>query len=173
MSGWISAINPMNAAKTEADARRSARASAVAILLGVLWGIWGVYYMMTDGREIMEAAMTQSAAATPEMADMAGLMATAAMGMGIGVVLIQAILGLVQWFKPNIVIPIIFTILVVYGLANMGLSQFVGEEIRSQMNVPDVPQWQTILSWVVLIVQLILHIAGIRGAATLGKLSQS
>lgn len=173
MSGWIIAINPLNTARTEAAARRAARASALAIFLGVLWGAWGVYYMMTDGREIMDAAMAQSTAATPEMAGMAGTMTSIAMGMGIAVVVIQAILGLVQWFKPNIVIPIIFTILVVYGLANMGLSQFIGEEMRAQMNVPDVPQWQTILSWVVLIVQLIMHIAGIRGAAALSKLRQT
>ena len=173
MSSWINAINPLNTARTEADARRAARASALAIFLGVLWGVWGVYYMMTDGREIMDAAMAQSTAATPEMAGMAGAMTSIAMGMGIAMVVIQAIFGLVQWFKPNIVIPIIFTILVAYGLANMGLSQFIGEEMRAQMNVPEVPQWQTILSWVVLIFQLIMHIAGIRGAAALGKLRQS
>ncbi len=173
MSGWISAINPLSTAKTEADARRAARASAIAIGLGVLMGIWGAYYMMTDGKAIMDAAMAEATAATPEAAGMAGVMASAMLGVTIAIVVIQAILGLVQWFKPNIVIPIIFAILVVYGLGNMVVAQFMTEQMQSQMTVPEVPLWQTVVSWVVLVVQLILHIAGARGASALDKLRKA
>ena len=173
MSGWTSAINPLSTATTEADARRQARASAVAIGLGVLMGVWGVYYTMTEGREIMDAAMANAATTTPEVAGMAGMMAAAVLWTGVAMVVIQAILGLVQWFKPNLIIPILFTVLVVYGLGNMALSQFVGGEMRAEMGVAEPPMVQMVLSWVILIVQLILHIAGIRGASALGKLRES
>lgn len=172
MSGWISAINPLSTAKTEAEARRAARASALAIFLGVLWGIWGVYYMMNGGREIMEAAMANASAASPEAASMTGMMATAAIGMAVAFVVIQAVLGLIQWFKPNIVIPIIFAILVVYGLGSGLMSLAVGADMRAQMDIPEPPMWQMVLGWAVLVIELILHIAGIRGAAALGKLKK-
>ena len=48
----------------------------------------------------------------------AAAMTGAAIGGAIFVVVIQLVLGLVQWFKPNIVIPILFTVLVVYGLGS-------------------------------------------------------
>ena len=173
MSGWTSAINPLSNPATEVDARRQARASALAIGLGVLWGVWGVVYMMTDGKAVMDAAMAEATAATPEAAGMMGVMASVIIGMGIAMVVIQAILGLVQWFKPNIVIPIIFTILVVYGLGSTVMGQVMGEQMRAQMSAPEVPQWQMVLGYVVLAVQLILHIAGIRGASALDKLRKS
>ena len=37
---------------------------------------------------------------------------------------LSLILGLVQWFKPNIVIPILFTVLVVYGLGTCDRERF-------------------------------------------------
>lgn len=168
MSGWISAINPLSTPKTEPEARRAVRASALAIGLAVLWHSWGVYYMMTDGRAVMETAMAEATAATPEAAGMMGAMTSIMLGVGVAMVVIQIILGLVQWFKPNIVIPIIFTILVVYGLGSTALSQMMVEQ--AQMTVPTVPMWQMVLGYVVLVVQLILHIAGIRGASVLSKL---
>ena len=173
MSGWINAINPMNTAKTEADAKRAARASALAIGIGVLWGCWELYFSMTAGREIMDAAMAQSTAAMPELAGMAGAMATFASGGGVAMLVIQVILGLVQWFKPNIVIPIIFTILVVLGIAGAAMSLAMADSMNAGMDVPSAPQWMMIVGWVVLVVELIMHIAGIRGAATLSKLRQN
>ena len=171
MSGWIKAINPTATSTTETEARRAARASALSIGLGVLMGLWSTYYMMTDGKAVMEAAMAEATAATPEAAGMMGAMASVMLGFGIAMVVVQAILGLVQWFKPNIVIPIIFTVLVVYGIGSMALSQMMVEQ--SQMTVPSVPLWQTIVTWVVLVVQLILHIAGIRGASALSQLRKA
>ena len=101
---------------------------------------------------------------------MMGAMGSVVIGIGVVVVVIQAILGLVQWFKPNIVIPILFTILVVYGLGSTLLGQLMGDQLGSQMDVPEVPSWQMVLNYVVLVIQLILHIAGIRGASALSKL---
>ncbi len=169
MTDWIKASNPTASITTEAEALGAARASAVAIFLGVLWGIVGIVYLMTAGQAIIDAAVTQASADSPEVAGMAGMMAQGILWMSVFFVACQLVLGLVQWAKPNIVIPIIFVILVAFGLlsavpALMGLGQ---------ADVPaaaQTPAWQTWGGLVLLIVQLIMHIAGIRGARKLDQL---
>ncbi|MGV8928169.1 MAG: hypothetical protein ACOH1E_00320 [Brevundimonas sp.] len=154
---------------TEAEATAAARASAIAIFLGVLWGIVGVIYLMTAGQAVMAAAMAQASADAPEMAGMTGAMTQVALWMSVGFVVIQLILGLVQWAKPNIVIPIIFLILVAFGL----VSGVFGLVMAGQPGMPETaaaPAWQTWLGMIILIVQLILHSAGVRGASRLDKL---
>ena len=47
MTDWIKASNPTAPITTEAEAIGATRASAVAIFLGVLWGIVGIFYLMT------------------------------------------------------------------------------------------------------------------------------
>jgi hypothetical protein len=42
MTDWIKAVNPMASITTEAEAIGAARASALAIFLGVIWGAVGV-----------------------------------------------------------------------------------------------------------------------------------
>lgn len=169
MTDWVRASNPTAPITNEAEATAAARASAIAIFLGVLWGIVGIIYLMTAGQAVMEAAMAQAAADAPEMAGMTGIMTQAALWMSVGFVAIQLVLGLVQWAKPNIVIPIIFVILVAFGLVSglMGM-MMVGQE--GMPAAAAAPAWQTWGGLVILVVQLILHIAGIRGARQLDKL---
>lgn len=169
MTDWVRASNPTAPITNEAEATAAARASALAIFLGVLWGIVGIIYLMTAGQAVMEAAMAQASADAPEMAGMTGIMTQAALWMSVGFVAIQLVLGLVQWAKPNIVIPIIFVILVAFGLVSglMGM-MMVGQE--GMPAAAAAPAWQTWGGVVILVVQLILHIAGIRGARQLDKL---
>lgn len=169
MTDWVRASNPTAQITNEAEATAAARASAIAIFLGVLWGIVGIIYLMTGGAAAMEAAMAQASADAPEMAGMTGVMTQAALWMAAGFVVIQLVLGLVQWTKPNIVIPIIFLILVAFGL----ISGLMGLLMAGQSDIPEAaqaPAWQTWVGLVVLVVQLIMHIAGIRGARQLDKL---
>lgn len=169
MTDWVRASNPTAPITNEAEATAAARASAIAIFLGVLWGIVGIIYLMTAGQAVMEAAMAQAAADAPEMADMTGFMTQATLWMSVGFVVIQLVLGLVQWARPNIVIPIIFLILVAFGL----VSGVFGLMMAGQDGMPEsaaAPVWQVWGGLVVLVVQLVLHIAGIRGASKLDKL---
>lgn len=169
MTDWLRASNPTAPITTEAEALAAARASALAIFLGVLWGIVGIVYLMTAGQAVMEAAMAQASADAPEMAGMTGAMTQLALWMSVGFVVIQLVLGLVQWAKPNIVIPIIFLILVAFGL----VSGLAGLMMAGQAGMPETaaaPVWQTWLGLIILVVQLVLHIAGIRGARQLDKL---
>lgn len=169
MTDWVRASNPTAPITNEAEATAAARASALAIFLGVLWGIVGIVYLMTDGQAVMEAAMAQAAADAPEMAGMTGAMTQAALWMSVGFVVIQLILGFVQWSKPNIVIPIIFVILVAFGL----VTGVFGMVMAGQEGMPETtaaPAWQVWGGLVILVVQLVMHSAGIRGASKLDKL---
>ena len=169
MTDWIKASNPTALITTEAEAIGAARASAVAIFLGVVWGIVGILYLMTAGQALVDAAIAEATAQNPEAAGMAGMMAQGLMGLSIGLVVIQLIIGLVQWFKPNVVIPIIFTILVAFGLVT-GLMAALG--IGQPENAADFanPAWLTWGGLAIMVIQLIMHIAGIRGARALDKL---
>ncbi|MFA4892241.1 hypothetical protein [Brevundimonas sp.] len=169
MTDWIRASNPTTPISTEGEAIAAARASAIAIFLGVLWGVIGIIYLMTAGQALMEAAVAQATAQNPETAGMAAMMAQGLLGLSIAFVVIQLIVGLVQWFKPNIVIPIIFAILVAFGLIT-GLMAAFGVGQPEGAAAVAAPAWQTWGGLVILVVQLVLHIAGIRGAQKLDKL---
>ena len=168
----ISSMNPTAPINTRPESIAAARASAIAIFIGVAWGIVGVIYLATAGSAAMEAALADAAAQNPDaagMSGMAGLMTGAAIGTGIFLVIVQLVLGLVQWFKPNIVIPILFTVLVVYGLGSTVLGMAMMNDQVAGAN----PMWFTVLGLVVLIVELVLHIAGIRGANALNKMNKA
>ena len=168
MTDMVRAMNPTATISNAEEARAAARASAIAIFLGVVWGIIGIAWLMGPGAAVMDAAMAEAAASSPEAAGMADMMAGAAVGVAGFMIVIQLILGLVQWFKPNIVIPILFTVLVVYGLGSSAL----GMVMAGQMDLgaaAATPVWQTWGGIVLMVIQLILHISGIRGANALGK----
>lgn len=168
MSEWIKAINPVATIGTESQALKAARASAIAIFIGVAYGVFGVVMMMNGGLEAMETAMAAQSAGDDQMAGMTGAIAQFTFYFMIGMVVLQLILGFVQWAKPNMVIPILFIVLVVYGLGSAVLSQVMAGE----MNVPESPMntaGMMALGIVVMVVELILHIAGVRGASALRK----
>lgn len=158
----LTAMNPTAPIESRAAAVDAARASAIAIAIGVVWGLFGLLYMLTGGQAAMQAAVAQAAADSPEAAAMAGAMGGVAIGMIIFFIVIQAILGLVQWFKPNIVIPIIFIILVIYGLGTAVLGLMMAGSMPAGAASP---MWLTVGGFVVMVVELILHIAGARGAS--------
>ena len=169
MTDWIKASNPTASITTEADAIAAARASALAIFLGVIWGAVGVYLLISGGSAEMEAAMAQASADAPEMAGRGGIAMQIAIWTAVGVCVIQLVLGLVQWAKPNVVIPIIFAILVAFGLA----SGAFGLVMAGQAGMPETaaaPSWQLYVGLVILVIQLVLHIAGIRGAGALDRI---
>ena len=169
MTDWIRASNPTTPITTEAEAIAAARASAIAIFLGVLWGLVGIVYLMTAGQAIMDAAVAQASAQNPDAAGMAGMVANGILGMSIFFVVIQLIIGLVQWAKPNVVIPIIFALLVAFGLIT-GLMTAFGVGQTDTTGAAANPLWMTWGSLVILVVQLVLHITGIRGSQTLDRL---
>jgi len=167
MTDWAKAMNPTSPLTTEDEALGAARASAIAIFLGVIWGIVGVLYLMSGaGQEAMAAALAQSGG-SPEAANMTGMMSQVALWMSVFFVVLQLILGFVQWTKPNKVIPILFIILVVYGLGSTALGQVMAGELPEAAQSP---MWMIVGGYVVLVIELVLHIAGVRGASKLDQL---
>lgn len=157
-------LNPTAPITTAPEARAAARASAVAIFIGVAYGAFSAW-LLTTKKAVLIQTLEASTAQTPEMAGMGAVMFQGMLWMGIAFVVIQLILGLVQWFKPNIVIPIIFAILVAYGLVSP-LMVFLAPEAQQAPTAG----WEWGLAYVVLIVELLLHITGIRGASALDRL---
>ena len=168
MTDWAKAVNPAAPIATEVDAIAAARASAIAIFLGVAWGLIGIIYMLTAGQAAMDAAVAQASAGTPEMA---GAIGQFAMWSAVGLCVIQLAFGLFQWAKPNIVVPIIFLILVAFGLI-MGVFGLVAAAAMPEVAEAQAanPAWQTWIGLVLLVVQVVLHVAGIRGASKLDKI---
>lgn len=172
MADWLKAINPASSATTRPEAVAAARASAIGIFLGIAVGVVGLVRTMGIGTEAMEAAMIENAQGDPAVAGMAGTIASAMVYVAGGMLVVQAIFGLVQWFKPNRVIPILFILLVAIGL----LSSISGLAMSSQTGMPEavaVPLWFTVLGFVALTVELVLHIAGFRGASKLAQLNKA
>ena len=167
MSDMVKGMNPAAAITNAGEAKAAARASAIAIFLGVIWGVIGLVWMMGPGAEVMQAAVAEATAANPEAAGMAGMMTGAAVGIAGFLIVCQLIFGLVQWFKPNIVIPILFTVLIVYGLGTGVWGVMMADQM--DMGAAVGPTWQTYGGLVLMVVQLILHIAGIRGASAMNK----
>lgn len=167
MTDMVRAMNPAGAISNAEEAKAAARASAIAIFLGVVWGVIGLVWMMGPGAAFMEAAMAEAAASSPGAEGMGEMMAGMAIGFAGFVIVCQVILGLVQWFKPNIVIPILFLVLVVYGLGSAVLALTMADQFG--MGAAQVPAWQTWGGIVVMLIQVILHIAGIRGASAMSK----
>ena len=164
MTDWIKAINPSAPITNEGEALGAARASAIGIGVGVVVGIVGIVQMIIQKDEIIAAA--SAATNDPALAGMGGTMAQITLYFAIAVVVIQAILAFVQWAKPNIIIPILFLVLVIGGFA----LAMIGQMMPSPVERPEIPMWQTALSFIIAIVQSVLHISGIRGASKLDKL---
>ncbi|WP_183252516.1 hypothetical protein [Brevundimonas basaltis] len=174
MTDMVRGMNPTATISNAEEAKAAARASAIAIFLGVVWGAIGLIWLMGPGAAVMEAAMAEAAATSPEAASMTGMMTGAAVVFAGVLVVIQAILGLVQWFKPNIVIPILFTVLVVYGLGSTALGMVMAGQMEELgATAAATPAWQTWGALAVMVIQLTLHIAGIRGASALRKFREA
>lgn len=164
MTDWVKACNPTAPIANVEEAKAAARASAIALGIGTLWAAFGVIQLMTPAGEAMIAALEAQTAAQQPGAE-AFISGFAWAGAVIGVV-VPAVLAIVQWLKPNVVIPIIFTILVVWGLGSTALG-LIGADGNAATSLT--PMWQIVAGFIIMIVELVLHIAGIRGGNALGK----
>ena len=163
MTDMVRAMNPMGAINNAAEAKAAARASALGVVIGAInTAVAGWYSSTPEGQEaagrVMEGLLGQSVdPAQLEAQAQTGLYFTAAL------VVLQIVLAGVQWMKPNSVIPILFLVLVIWGLGTSILGLFMPAFAASQ------PMWLTVFNLGVLAIAAILHIAGIRGANAMNK----
>lgn len=164
MTDWIKAMNPTAPLTTEEAALAAAKVSAVGIVIGAIHQAVGAWYASTPEATAGAAAMVEQL--TGQTPDAASLAQQSQMGLMFGGVLIviALILAFVQWRKPNIVLPILFLILVIWPFGGACLA-LVMPALSGGM-----PMWLTIFSVVTMAIAAIMHIASIRGVSALNKI---
>ena len=164
MSDLIKAMNPTASLTSEQAALDAARVSAVGMVLGAINQAVAGWYASTDaGIEAARGMVEQMLGEAPSAEQMAQQAQTGLMMTG-GLVLLQLGLAAFQWRKPNGVLPIIFLVLVVWGLGTACLAFVVPALAAVQ------PMWMTLLTVVLLLIAAITHVASIRGAGALNKI---
>ena len=161
MKAWLKAFNPLSAIDTEAEAVMAARASAISLWLsGAKW-IAAAILMIKDMPRLKAAIATGADSPVRDLVGNGMVEAMVAITAAIG--LFQVMLGGVQWRVPNTIIPIIFLILSAYGLGNALWSQLAGGAGAGS-------GWPMLLSYFTLVVAVLFHWVGLRGASRLEKL---
>lgn len=157
---------PTTPINTEADAAKAAKASAIAIFIGVVVGIIGAVWTLMHP-EIAQQAVAQARAANPDAAAAAAGGAQAGLWLGYGLILIQAVFGFIQWRSPAKWIAILFLVLIGLGFVLTASAPLLAGMVP---NAPATPMWQIALSLVILVVQFLLHLTGLKGIGKLEKL---
>lgn len=164
MTDIIKAMNPTAPLTTEAAALAAAKVSAVGIVIGAIHQAVAAWYASTPEAAAAASAMVEEL--TGQTPDAAALAQQSQMGLmiGGGLIVVALILALVQWRKPNMVLPILFLVLVVWSLGGAVLALVVPALSGSQ------PMWLTLFSLVTMAIAAIMHIASIRGVSALNKI---
>ena len=160
MKAWLKAVNPQAKIDTEVEALMAARASSITLWLsGAKW-IAAAILMMQDMPRIKAAMVSEAGTPIHDLVGNGMAEATVAITAAIG--LFQVMLGGVQWRAPSTVVPIIFLILSAYGLGNALFGQIFGGGGAGA-------GWTMILSYFTLVVAVLFHWIGLRGAIRLEK----
>ena len=165
MSDWIKAINPKAPIANEAEALQAARASALAIIIGVVVGIIGLVWTVMNPQDTA-AALAAAEAQSPEAAGMAQTVAQGTLWLAGAMVAIQAIFAFVQWRDPKKFIAILFIALIAFGFVTTLAAPMMASAMP---DAPVVPMWQIVLSLVILAIQAVMHVAGLRGMSRLNQ----
>ena len=166
MTDWIKAFNPGSPITTEAEAESAARASAVAMFIGAVVGVVSLAWAVANPAEL-QAAVDAASAANPAGAASAAASVQIGLWTAGGFAALQLILGVVQWRNPGKMLAILFMVLVIFGIVSTAATPLIASAMP---NIPATPMWQIALSLVVMVVQLILLIAGLRGIGRLDRL---
>ena len=166
MSTLLKAMNPASPITTEAEAEGAAKASAISIFIGVVVGLVSLAWTIAN-----PASMQDAVAAASEGDAAAEAMANASLQAGLwmagGLVAIQLILGVVQWRKPGKFIAILFMVLIAFGVVSSLAAPLMADMAPG---MPVTPMWQIALSVVIMIIQFVLHITGLKGIKQLDRI---
>ena len=164
---WLKAMNPGAPINGEAEAKKAARSSAVSIFIGVIVGIIGAAYTWMNMETLTATAAAGADATTAAAAEMGVQMGVY---MSVAFVVIQLVFGLVQWRDPKKFIAILFIVLIVLGLLMTLATPMMADMVP---NAPATPMWQVALSAGVMVIQLVLHVAGLRGIKKLDEIQMA
>jgi hypothetical protein len=177
VNAFVQSINPTKPVKTEDEARAAARA-----------GAWGAFVMAVPSAAAAlnmlltaDAYLVKLRAATVALYGEGSATAEAALTMmtpqfvyitavtSLIFALVIVVVGVVQWRKPNLVIPLILGLLTAYGLLTLLLGVLNGGAATAAM----VPMWRNVLAVVVDVACLALFWAGFRGGKRLSDLRRA
>jgi hypothetical protein len=161
MTDIIKAMNPTAPLTTEEAAFGAARVSAVGMVIGAVHQAVGGWYSSTPEASAAAGRLVEKLTGqTPPPEQMA---ASAQQGVIIAGVFVVLQLGFAawQWKKPNIVLPILFLVLCIWGLGTSALGLAMGAEQ---------PMYLSLFSLIAMLIAAVTHIAGIRGASALSKI---
>ena len=154
MTDLLKTINPATRIETEADARAVARASSIA-----LWLSAARYVAVTGSLAANFSAVRALAATQVEAMGSAVSVDMMAYGIVAGpaiIAIVEIAAGVWQWKRPGVIVPIIWLILIAYGVF-----EFIGA------GAPLAGMGAVVAF--LLLVCAILHLSALRGANALGK----
>lgn len=175
MNEWIAAANPRAVFDTESRALKGARWSAIALWISGTVCAVQTWHVRQEGAAILDAAREVAIARAQSEEEVTIVRAMMSHGMidmmiifGVAMTVFAAVLGLIQWFRPNRFVPLICLLVVVYGV----VSGLVGLMLTGRLGagVQGMAPWSIYLGYVAAVVTLVLHIAGLRGASALKRL---
>lgn len=173
LSRWF---NPAVAISTEDEAVASGRAGAVGAFVVAAHGLFGAALIAVniDGylaqlRAVTATMYGESSQGHAAMAMMGPAMVYWTLTVSVVMAAVFAVLGVVQWRKPNAVIPLLMGLLTLYSLVMM----LLGMVNPTTANLHMVPAWRQALAVVVDGVCLLLFYNGLRGANRLRKLREA
>ncbi|HEY0925858.1 hypothetical protein [Brevundimonas sp.] len=161
MTDIIKAMNPTAPLHTEEAALGAAKVSAVGILIGAIHQAVGGWYASTPEAAAAAGRLIERLTGQAPTAEQMAASAQQGMIMGVALAVLQLGLAFWQWKKPNIVLPILFLVLCIWGLGTSALGLAMGAEQ---------PVYLSVFSIVAMLIAVVTHIAGIRGASALGKI---
>ena len=151
---------------TEAQAEKAASASAISIIIGVIVGIIGAVWLATQP-QIAEQAIAAAEAQTPGAGAIVAATMQGAVLFTYAMIVVQAVFAFIQWRSPKKWIAILFLALLALGLVSVLASPFAA---ALNPNAPVTPMWQVALSGVIMVIQIILHVTGLKGISALDRL---
>lgn len=168
---WLRAANPMTPPRGMAEAQRSARVGAAALVIGAVQGLAGLP-TLSDKMEQSAALMMQGGAVPAQDRAMFEGVMTAMTPVMIGGVLVLSavylVLAVVQWRKMTWLIPALMLAFLAYSLLSMvnGFA-LLGEE-AGQLYGP-----VAVVQWIIMLATGFLYAAAVRGGLMLSRLKRS
>lgn len=178
MTDYLRTLNPAASLATEDEAVTAARAGALGAFLMAVPGFVASVIMLLDvdgylakTRRVMavmygetsELFQMTAATLTPQL-----IYFSAAWGVALSLGIV--VLGVVQWKKPNSVIPLVLGLFTAYGLLMLLLGLMRANPAAAAMGIP---LWRNILAALIDVAALVLFYAGFRGGNRLAKLRRA
>lgn len=165
MANWFGCISSTARLDSRAAALTVTRLSAVGMVIGAARDTVLAVYSASDGAEAARS-MVETVAARPYTPEQMELATQLGLAGAVAAIVLQLVLAVVQWRKPNSFLPLIFLVLVVWALGS-GLLALVNMPAVAAAGGVSPPLWLIVMTLVCMSAAALLHINAIRAATVL------